>query len=130
MNLAGISISVSNLEESIKFYTEVMGFHFFDIIPTGLGRQAILTSGKMRISLFETSKIPNGKIFDMSFLSPDIETDIKKLQAKGAIVKTAAQQGSMAKVAHLADPDGVDIAIVQWNDGFEETEDRIENQDS
>lgn len=127
MNLAGISISVSNLDESIKFYTEVMGFHFFDIIQTGLGRQGILTSGKMRISLFETTKIPNGKIFDMSFLSMDIDKDVEELQSKGATIKTIAQQGSIAKVAHLADPDGVDIAIVQWNDGFEETESRIES---
>lgn len=125
MKLAGISISVSNLEESIKYYTEVLGFNFFDIFPTGLGRQAVLTSGKMRISLFETTKIPNGKIFDMSFMSEDIDKDIEELKSKGATVKSIAQQGSIAKVAHIEDPDGLDIAVVQWNDGLEEKENII-----
>lgn len=126
MKLSGISISVKNLEESIAFYTETLGFHFFDIIPTGLGRQAILTSGSMRISLFETQRIPNGTIFDMSLLSQDIDGDVAALKEKGAAVKAIAQQGSIAKVAHVSDPNGVDIAIVQWNEGFEETDDRID----
>lgn len=34
-------------------------------------------------------------------------------------------KGSIAKVAHVQDPDGTDIALVQWNDDFEETNDRI-----
>lgn len=126
MKLAGISISVSNLEESIKYYTEVLGFDFFDIFPTGMGRQAVLTSGSMRISLFETTRIPNGKIFDMSFRSNDIDADIEELKNKGAKVKSVAAQGSIAKVAHIEAPDGLDIAVVQWNEGFEEKENRID----
>lgn len=126
MKLSGISISVKNLEESITFYTETLGFHFFDIIPTGLGRQAILTSGNMRISLFETQRIPNGTIFDMSLLSHDIDSDVAALKEKGVAVKSIAKQGSMARVAHVTDPNGVDIAVVQWNDGFQETNDRID----
>lgn len=126
MKIAGISISVKNLEESIEFYTEVMGFNYFDTIETGLGRQAILTSGKMRISLFETDRIPNGKIFDMSVLTNNIDEDLKELEKKGAKIKAAPGKGSIAKVAHVEDPDGVDIALVQWNDGFEETNDRID----
>lgn len=126
MKLSGISISVADLERSIQFYTEVMGFHYFDTVQTGLGRQAILTSGGMRISLFETQRIPNGHIFDMSVLTPDIEAELAALEEKGATVKAPPGQGSIAKVAHLSDPDGVDIALVQWNEGFEETNDRID----
>lgn len=126
MKIAGISISVKNLEESVEFYTKVMGFNYFDTVNTGLGRQAMLTSGKMRISLFETDKIPNGKIFDMSVLSKDIEADLKILEEKGAKIKSMPGKGSIAKVAHVQDPDGTDIALVQWNEDFEETSDRIE----
>lgn len=125
MKLAGISISVKNLEESIDYYTKVLGLNYFDTVNTGLGRQAMLTSGSMRISLFETERIPHGKIFDMSFLSTNIDSDLKELESKGAVVKSAPGQGSIAKVAHLSDPNGVDIAIVEWNEGFEETDDRI-----
>lgn len=128
MKLSGISVSVSNLEESVKFYTENLGFNYFDTVQTGLGRQAILTSGNMRVSLFETNKIPNGKIFDMSFLSKDIDKDVAELEDKGLIIKKPAGQGSIAKVAHFEDPDGVDIALVEWNEGFEETKDQIRSE--
>lgn len=120
MKLSGISISVSDLERSIKFYTEVLGFKHFDTFKTGLGRQAFLIKDGMRISLFETQKIPNGKIFDMSFLSRNIEEDTKKMLEQGAKLKAMPGQGSVAKVAHLLDPDGVDIALVEWNEDFEE----------
>lgn len=95
-------------------------------IKTGLGRQAMLNSGGIRVSLFETDRIPNGKIFDMSFLSNDIEADSRKLVENGANLKQVPSQGSIAKVAHFLDPDGVDIALVEWNEGFEEKDSFID----
>ena len=54
-----------------------------------------------------------------------IKSHFEELKSKGATVKSIAQQGSIAKVAHIEDPDGLDIAVVQWNDGFEEKENLI-----
>ncbi|NLL28920.1 MAG: methylmalonyl-CoA epimerase [Bacteroidales bacterium] len=90
-----IGIAVKNLEESIKFYEEVLGFKCYGIeeVKDQKVKTAFFMVGQTKIELLESTdpEGPIGKFIEkkgegmhhMAFAVEDIENALKEVEAKG-----------------------------------------------
>ena len=87
MKVKYATIAVVNMEESIKFYTEVMGFKIDNQITPYPGMKIIFLKdeGDAMIELVENTDEPEKKgIFLVGMEVEDMDTTVKQLISKGA----------------------------------------------
>ncbi|MDI9624094.1 MAG: VOC family protein [Methanothermobacter sp.] len=116
MKIKYATIIVENMEKSIKFYTEVMGFKVdsqYDLGPNG---RITLLKGEGE-TMVELIKNPVDKpgLFSIGIDVEDLETTIKKLKSKGAKVTMEPTPITVGLLAFIEDPNGVRIALIQHN---------------
>jgi lactoylglutathione lyase len=117
MKVKYATIAVSDMKESIKFYTEVLGFkidHELNPYP-GLNITFLADEGEAMVELIEDLKEPKKPgIFMIGMEVEDMDTTAKKLIAKGAkFTRDPIEVGDGAKLAFLIDPNGVEIELIQ-----------------
>ena len=117
MKVKYATIAVANMEESIKFYTEVMGFQIDNQITPYPGMKIIFLKdeGDAMIELIENADEPEKKgIFLVGMEVEDMDTTVKQLISKGAkFTRGPMEVGDGAKLAFLMDPNGVEIELIQ-----------------
>lgn len=74
-----------DLDETIKFYTETLGFELAGLFHTGENRCAFLRYGHLTIETWEGDPAPmtTGAINHWAFDTPDIEAAFKNAQELG-----------------------------------------------
>ncbi|GAB4344026.1 MAG: methylmalonyl-CoA epimerase [Candidatus Abyssubacteria bacterium] len=133
-----IAISVSNMEEALKFYCGLLGLEVMmdmelegdPAIEAILGvknikMRYVLFSGKgARLNLLEF-KNPKGEnlakkmrpydqgIHHIAFVVDDVEAAYRELSAKGVEFISAPQQTGLAKASSMRGPDGVVIELFE-----------------
>ena len=115
-----VTIIVSNLERSRKFYTETLGFFLNE--PRSTEKEAVLDTPAgseypVRVSL--TTEIPSGwspgksgsiSLGILLYDSEDVfHKAVEELENKG--VKTSVTDDGMSMIAYFADPDGNPLFI-------------------
>ncbi|MCR4328352.1 MAG: VOC family protein [Patescibacteria group bacterium] len=118
------SLSVSNLETSLIFYTTMLGFKEIKRFerPDLGGKATLLELGGYHLELwqFDATK-PNKDDFSdlhtrgikhLAFRVENVEHVYHTLTAQG-ITATEPKQGSMAKYIFIKDPDGFPIEILE-----------------
>ena len=117
MKVKYATIAVANMEESIKFYTEVMGFEIDNQITPYPGMKIIFLKdeGDAMIELIENADEPEKKgIFLVGMEVEDMDTTVKQLISNGAkFTRGPMEVGDGAKLAFLMDPNGVEIELIQ-----------------
>ncbi len=114
MKIKYTTIIVGDMEESIKFYTELMGFEVdsqHNPLP-GLRITLLKGEGETMIELIENADNEPG-LYTFGFDVEDINATVRKLKDKGAKVIMEPITITVGKLAFIEDPNGVKIAIIQ-----------------
>ena len=114
MKIKYATMIVNDMDESIKFYTEVMGFEIdsqYDLGPSG---KITLLKGEGE-TMIEIIKNPVDKpgLFSIGMDVEDINTTIKELKSKGAKITMEPTIITVGTLAFLEDPNGVRIALIE-----------------
>lgn len=113
----GVTLLVTDLERSVGFYRDTLGFHEAD---RGAGT-VVLASGDTRLVLFESGQMEpvNRRVAHLNLDVGDIDTVYAELKAAGVrftyppkVVNRGARLEQWA--ATFRDPDGHGIALTQW----------------
>ncbi|NHI93551.1 MAG: VOC family protein [Candidatus Lokiarchaeota archaeon] len=114
MKVKYATIIVEDMDESIKFYTEVMGFKIdsqHNPLP-----EAIITllkgEGDAMIELIKNKEYQTG-LYSVGMDVEDINTTVKELKSKGAKITMEPIPITVGTLAFLEDPNGVRIALIQ-----------------
>ncbi|MFI7597314.1 VOC family protein [Actinoplanes sp. NPDC049681] len=112
----GITVLVTDLDRSIAFYKEMLGFHEID---TGAG-SAVLASGDTRLVLRTVRDLSAaGRLIHLNLEVGDVEAVYEELQRKGVAFvhgPRPVNRGDKLELwaASFHDPDDHNIAITQW----------------
>jgi lactoylglutathione lyase len=115
MMLKNVAIAVENMEESAKFYTEILGMdeiRRFSPQP-GLNIALFQGEGEAMIELIENEDNKNG-LFLVGMEIEDMDTEVANLKANG-IELTRGPFGTPGgpRVAFFDGPDSVEIELIE-----------------
>ena len=114
MKVKYATIIVDDMDKSIKFYTEVLGFKIDSQHKPIPGVVITLLKGDGD-AMIELIKNPTDKIgiFSIGMDVKDINATVKKLKSKGAKVTMEPIPITVGVLAFIEDPNGVKIALIQ-----------------
>jgi len=114
MKIKYTTMIVNDMDESIKFYTEVVGFEIdsqYDLGPAG--KITLLKGeGETMIELIKNPVNETG-LFSVGMDVEDINATVKELKSKGANITMEPTPITVGTLAFLEDPNGVRIALIQ-----------------
>ncbi len=114
MKVKYITMIVEDMDESIKFYTEVMGFEIdsqYDLGPAGT-ITLLKGEGDAMIELIKNPVDETG-LFSVGMDVDDMDGTVKELKSKGAKITMEPMPITVGILAFLEDPNGVRIALIQ-----------------
>jgi len=116
MKVKYATIIVENMEQSVKFYTEDMGFEVdsqYTPLP-GVIITLLKGQGDTMIELIKNTEHEIG-LFSVGMEVEDLSTTMKQLKSKGAKITMEPVPITVGTLAFLEDPNGVKIALIQHN---------------
>ena len=124
----GVTVLVTDLARSIEFYRDMLGFYEID----GGDGNAVLASGDTRLVLRVINELsPAGpRTVHLNLEVGDVKATHDELKAKGVKFTygpRAVNKGAKLELwaAAFKDPDGHGIAITQWRNRADETDEQI-----
>lgn len=114
MKIKYTTMIVKDMDESIKFYTEVMGFKIDSQYYLGPAGAITLLKGEGE-TMVEIIQNPVNEpgLFSMGMDVEDLDTTLEELKAKGAKVTMEPTPITVGTLAFIEDPNGVRIALIQ-----------------
>jgi lactoylglutathione lyase len=108
------TIIVADMDESVKFYTEVMGFEIDSKFNLGPGMAITLLKGEgdAMIELIKNTQNEIG-LYSIGMEVTDINTTVKELKSKGAKITMEPVPITVGALAFVEDPNGARIALIQ-----------------
>ncbi len=116
MKIKYTTLIVKDMDESIKFYREVMGFEIdsqYDLGPAGT-ITLLKGEGETMVELIK-NPVDEPGLFSMGMDVEDINATIKEFKSKGAKITMEPMPITVGTLAFLEDPNGVRIALIQHN---------------
>ncbi|OEC87675.1 MULTISPECIES: VOC family protein [Methanobacterium] len=116
MKIKYTTMIVKDIDESIKFYKEVMGFEIdsqYDLGPAGT-ITLLKGEGETMVELIKNPADEPG-LFSIGMDVEDINATVKELKSKGARITMEPMPITVGSLAFLEDPNGVRIALIQHN---------------
>lgn len=110
-----VGISVTNFDESLKFYTQVMGFKEAYRFPSQNGQPSTTFLQVNRDTFIEMApangRTPAG-LTHIGLYSDDAQATVMQLRQAGAMVTDARpSENSGSKLSNVTDPNGIRIEI-------------------
>jgi len=114
MKIKYTTIIVRDMEESIKFYSEVLGFEIDSQHKPVPGVVITLMKSKGD-AMVELIKNPTDEIglYSIGMDVEDLNIKVKELKSKGAKIIMGPIPITVGKLAFCEDPNGVKIALIQ-----------------
>ena len=114
MKVKYATIIVENMEQSIKFYTEVMGFEIdSQYTPlSGVVITLLKSEGDAMIELIKNTENKIG-LYSVGMEVKDLDAALKELKAKGANITMGPVPITVGFLAFVEDPNGARIALIQ-----------------
>jgi lactoylglutathione lyase len=114
MKVKYATIIVDDMDESIKFYTEVMGLGVDSQHNPHPGVTITLLKGEgdAMIELIKNKEYETG-LYSVGMDVENISTTVKKLKSKGAKITMKPIPITVGTLAFIEDPNGVRIALIQ-----------------
>ena len=122
MRILHTCLNVSDLDKSIKFYTENLGLKFVSRREIKQNNAEIVflkdeAGGAIELTHWRDKKtLTEGDNFDhIAFGVDEVEATIKQLREKGVPIamEPYSLQGSSSKIAFIKDPDGNWLELIQ-----------------
>jgi glyoxylase I family protein len=118
-----IAITVNNLDESIPFYRDVLGFQVGKQFERKewKGKACFLHKSNFAIELWEFEGGKENDLGDikmkglrhLAFEVEDMDDAVKELRAKGVDVREPQEGKTVKKFTFFEDPDGVVLELVE-----------------
>jgi len=110
------TIIVKDMEESIRFYKDIMGFEIdSQYTPTSDVTITLMkTKGDAMIELIKDSMHDVG-FYSVGMDVEDLNAAIKELKSKGTKIIMGPVDITVGSLAFLEDPNGVRIALIEHN---------------
>lgn len=117
MKLLWNTIHVNNLEESIKFYENILNLKISKRFNVGPVEIAFLKAGEVEIELIkdkEGDNLPHSENISMGFKVDSITTMIEKIKSEGINIHSGPFEPTPhIKFFFIKDPNGVLIQLVE-----------------
>jgi lactoylglutathione lyase len=123
MRFSHLSITAKNMEESIKFYCDIMGFELVSRreIPENNAEIAFLTEGisNIRIELTywknKEDWTSGDELDHLAFNVPNMDEAMNKFRRNGVEIAKEPYplRGSTSKIAFIKDPNGIWLEIIE-----------------
>ena len=114
MKIKYTTMIVKDMDESIKFYTNVMCFEIdsqYDLGPAG-AITLLKGEGETMVEIIQNPVNEPG-LFSMGMDVEDLDTTLEELKAKGAKVTMEPTPITVGTLAFIEDPNGIRIALIQ-----------------
>lgn len=110
------TIIVKDMDESIQFYKEVMGFEIDSEYNPQPETKIILMKGKegAMIELIKNTNYKTG-FYSVGMDVEDLDAALDELKSKGAKITLGPIRTLVGSLAFTEDPNGVRIALIQHN---------------
>lgn len=117
LRLNHVGIAVRDFDESLNFYTKVMGFRIAFQTPGPVGRPATTYLQISRDTFLElapaSANLPAG-ITHIGIESPDVKTTVAELRQVGATLQDPRVGGnSKAVLSNITDPSGIRLELIE-----------------
>ncbi|ADL58745.1 glyoxalase/bleomycin resistance/dioxygenase family protein [Methanothermobacter sp. THM-2] len=117
MKIKYITMIVEDMDESVRFYRDVMGFEVDSHYDLGDHGEITLLRGDGE-TMVELIRNPINKqgLFSVGMDVDDLEVTLRELRSRGAKVVMEPTPITVGKLAFIEDPNGVRIALIQHMD--------------
>ena len=114
MKVKYATIIVNDMDESVAFYSEVLGFAIDSQYNLGPGISITLMKGEgeAMVELIKNSEYQTG-FYSVGMDVDDINAAVEDCKSKGAKILMEPRQISVGSLAFIEDPNGVRIALIQ-----------------
>ena len=111
-------LEVNNLEESLAFYSELLGFEVSKHTPESEPPMATLQAGNLMISLAQNleTMLKRGRGVSFFICVSDVDVYYEQLRAQGVEVHPPADEGWGGRFITVQDPDKYRLFFVSWTD--------------
>ena len=111
-------LEVNNLEESVAFYSDVLGFEIESNSADAEPPIASLRSGSLRITLVQQieTMLKRGRGVHFVLGVADVEKFYSELKNRNVAVTEPRDEGWGGRFISLQDPDGYRLFLVSWSD--------------
>ena len=111
-------LEVNNLEESLAFYVDLLGFETTKHTPESEPPMATLQAGRLKISLAQhlETMLKRGRGVSFFIGVADVDDYYKQLRAREVEVYPPADEGWGGRFITLQDPDKYRLFFVSWTD--------------
>jgi catechol 2,3-dioxygenase-like lactoylglutathione lyase family enzyme len=122
MEVTGLDLlflEVNNLEESLQFYVEQLGFEVVTRAPEAEPPMATLRAGRTRITLVQQPEtmLRRGRGVHFFLSVTDVDGYYGLLTARGLDLRPPADEGWGGRFITLEDPDKYRLFFVTWDEG-------------
>jgi len=122
MKLHGLDLlflEVNDLEESLFFYRDQLGFEVESSNPDSEPPMARLRAGRLKITLAQhlETMLRRGRGVHFLIGVEDVDAYCRQLRARGLGVGLPADEGWGGRFITLEDPDKYRLFFVTWQDG-------------
>jgi|ERR1051325_12070693 predicted enzyme related to lactoylglutathione lyase len=109
-------LEVNNLEESLRFYSEVLGFALESNNQDAQPPMATLRAGTLRVTLVQQieTMLKRGRGVHFVLGVEDVEVFYRNLKEQAVQVTEPRDEGWGGQFVSLQDPDGYRLFFVTW----------------
>ncbi|MFN2515286.1 MAG: VOC family protein [Pyrinomonadaceae bacterium] len=123
MSISGLDllfIEVNNIEESLQFYSGMLGFEVKKYTRDSEPSMATLQVGTLKIKLAQhlETMLRRGRGVNFLLGVDDVDEYYRVLTERGADVRPPADEGWGGRFITLEDPDKYRFFFVTWSDRF------------
>jgi catechol 2,3-dioxygenase-like lactoylglutathione lyase family enzyme len=111
-------LEVNNLEESVAFYTEQLGFDLDRMNPEAEPPTATLRAGSLKVTLAQLleTMLRRGRGAHFFMGVSDVDSYYDELRARGLILNPPADEGWGGSFITVEDPDKYRFFFVTWHE--------------
>lgn len=118
MKLCHVTISVKDMEESLRFYRDTLGLSVKRRFPAGPGSEiAFLEGGGAEIELIYNqgrTDISIGQDISLGFEVASVSETLESLRQKGVATGEVASPSPQVRFFFVSDPNGLKVQLVEY----------------